>query len=327
VKKLLLLGAVTCLFTRPNTVWSETATYSVNQADSQVRIVPTTFENDAIVAGTRFLNVRGIAEQSAGSLESKISGTLTAEVSGSTLTFAESALDVLPNPNGPFLPDIPDSPGQEDDFGAFAVFSAGGELVEDGEFAMLDSILQLAGGTAVIGNAPSDLQFRTGSGILNYRLNFPLGASSWVQLSLDPQITANRTQSSVTGNVNGTIHIPFHIEFPYALAAPSDYNENLQVDAADYVLWRNAPELYGNADGYTFWRLNFGRVNSLLVFEGEIAATRILGAGGAGPSDGKLPEPGGLNLAVLLMIAAALRRFPKVHTMAVASYLGHRNLK
>jgi probable HAF family extracellular repeat protein len=43
---------------------------------------------------------------------------------------------------------------------------------------------------------------------------------------------------------------------------PGDYNDDGNVDAADYVVWRKNPEVFGgNPGGYNTWRANFG--NSL----------------------------------------------------------------
>ena len=41
-----------------------------------------------------------------------------------------------------------------------------------------------------------------------------------------------------------------------AAAIPGDYNGNVSVDAADYVVWRNTGS---SQSGYDTWRANFGQ--------------------------------------------------------------------
>lgn len=65
-----------------------------------------------------------------------------------------------------------------------------------------------------------------------------------------------------------------------------DYNDNGQVDAADYVLWRKNPANYGGASGYNVWRANFG-------------ATAGSGSGSSLGESGTVPEPGIIILAMI----------------------------
>ncbi len=47
--------------------------------------------------------------------------------------------------------------------------------------------------------------------------------------------------------------------FTLTLDIAGDYNHDGKVDAADYVLWRKAPDTYGgDPGGYDTWRMNFG---------------------------------------------------------------------
>jgi hypothetical protein len=87
-----------------------------------------------------------------------------------------------------------------------------------------------------------------------------------------------------------------------ALQIPGDYNHNDEVDAADYVLWRQMLGATGSAligDGdhngavnavdYEIWSSNFGRTLS----QGTLFAP----AGGAN----RVPEPTGSLLSIMLL--------------------------
>jgi autotransporter-associated beta strand protein len=73
-----------------------------------------------------------------------------------------------------------------------------------------------------------------------------------------------------------------------------DFNGNLVVDAADYVLWRKNPAAYFGDAGYTFWRRWFGLVTG--------------GSGGALDGAGEVPEPTTLVLICLAFPFLALRK-------------------
>jgi autotransporter-associated beta strand protein len=84
---------------------------------------------------------------------------------------------------------------------------------------------------------------------------------------------------------------------------PGDYNFDGVVDAADYLVWRNAFSSTfdfaadGNGNGmidqgdYAIWRANFGR---------------IAPAAASGSSTGSVPEPGTLSLAFMMMLAMVM---------------------
>jgi GH25 family lysozyme M1 (1,4-beta-N-acetylmuramidase) len=94
---------------------------------------------------------------------------------------------------------------------------------------------------------------------------------------------------------------------------PGDYNHNGEVDAADYVMYRNLAgstiNLFLAADGnnnqaldagdYTYWRARFGQV-----------AGSGTGSGGDGDSLGSVgvPEPASLLLVVIAGLAGLTRR-------------------
>lgn len=73
-----------------------------------------------------------------------------------------------------------------------------------------------------------------------------------------------------------------------------DYNNNGEVDAADYVLWRKDPAGFGGMGGYDLWQQNFG-------------AVAVAGAGLSGIQS--VPEPSTLMLMIAgVSLACAGRR-------------------
>jgi formylglycine-generating enzyme required for sulfatase activity len=77
-----------------------------------------------------------------------------------------------------------------------------------------------------------------------------------------------------------------------SLGLNGDYNQDGEVDAADYVLWRNDPTSYGGDPvGYNTWRANFGQT----------------GGSGVGEFD-SIPEPSTLLVLLLAGIALMGRR-------------------
>jgi hypothetical protein len=103
--------------------------------------------------------------------------------------------------------------------------------------------------------------------------------------------------AGVTTNLtNGRLHVLD------GSGPPGDYNGNLEVDAADYVLWRDTLGESGQglpADGndndvidtadYDVWRLNFGKV----IRRGSGAS--------AGLSESAVPEPASFLLCMLAL--------------------------
>src|SRR5262245_45606961 len=90
-----------------------TNVYTIDSAQSIIHIVPSTFDTEtfAIVDGTKFLNRYGIYAQKGptaqllGSLDGRVSGSLSADVSGTTFTFVgQNKIDVALHAQAPFLP-------------------------------------------------------------------------------------------------------------------------------------------------------------------------------------------------------------------------------
>ncbi len=76
---------------------------------------------------------------------------------------------------------------------------------------------------------------------------------------------------------------------PLSVGLAGDYNGDLKVDAADYVMWRNDPGSFGGAAGYDTWRANFG------------ATAPGSGSSVAGAA---VPEPGTLALLAIGLVFA-----------------------
>jgi hypothetical protein len=68
-----------------------------------------------------------------------------------------------------------------------------------------------------------------------------------------------------------------------------DYNGNGVVDAADYVMWRDNPNAFGGAAGYTTWKANFGN-------------TLGSGSGASSENFGVIPEPAAGLLGSLAIV-------------------------
>jgi len=278
---------------------AEAATFEIQSA-SWIHVVPSTFSNDVVIAGCKILDIYGIKEQSAGSLQTKISGTLNADVTGSTVSFSSSDIHVLANPQAPFLPNIPDSPGVVHNFGAITLKSLDGEEYPNGYIAILDAFTELTTGTAVLGSPPTDIQFTLIDGVMNRDVS---DDPHWDYLGPSAPVP-NSTTGIFSGSVTGTIHIPFSIKFFYPLVAANDsllemdgeivatrvaaalagdYNGDNRVNAADYVLWRKGdPRADGSGsngvgpEDYTIWRNSFNNGT---------------GGTGAGMSTNSAPEP------------------------------------
>lgn len=141
----------------------------------------------------------------------------------------------------------------------------------------------------------------------------------WQELSLNGAAPAGTASIRVTAGATGmfdTMPMPsapqsaFFDDLSLMLAAasvPGDYNGNGTVDAADYVLWREAqatgattldnrnPSLSGPVDAqdYNYWRERFGN-------------TAPGAASGVAVAAAAIPEPSGYLLAVTSVVFATL---------------------
>jgi hypothetical protein len=197
-------------------------------------------------------------------------------------------------------------------------------------------------GSNSIGPAFTSLQSPTE---IPWALNVPMNTGDWVNAArlVSGTFAAGVTPAFVagsTGQVFSTTPPALNNTFTNPVAATitsivrtnfvvgnADYNNNGIVDAADYVLWRNAngtsvspgtsPD--GNGDGlvnnldYDLWRSHFGLAS---------------GAGSGGSvSTGAIPEPAtfGLLLIGALAFSLTFARFPRQFQPVTVPVYSHRN--
>lgn len=206
-------------------------TYQIDSDESFIRFVPGVPNGDAdsgfiVEEGTRFANTLAVIEQAAGSLESRIGGTLTATVVDLTISFAGgSVMDVLANPVGPFMPGSGDtaegtgSRAEEDNFGGRGAFIGPENIVAS--LALRDAVADITSGSATVGGSVQELQFAVTSGILDFSLD-TFDSLGFLDL---PEILApvsNQSTEPLTGSLDGTIRIPLALDFTLDIFAPGD---------------------------------------------------------------------------------------------------------
>ncbi|MEZ6072264.1 MAG: hypothetical protein R3C10_18895 [Pirellulales bacterium] len=256
--------------------WADPATFLIDESRSYLRIVEGTFDLDTgqINGGTFFANSFAVVEQASGSLVTTIGGSISADVTGATLTFAGgSEIDARPNPSGPFTPSAAStgSGGLEDNYGGVGMFFGGSPEDFFGELAIRDAASDIIGGSVEIGIAPADVLeseaqlFAIVQGVLDYLVPFiPTG-----YVNLPTQLVPVRNSSSkpVTGDVNGTIQIPFELSYDLYVLAETPPPDSRLVLSGLIVATRvldDCPVGDGNCDGwvdgldYLIWAENFG---------------------------------------------------------------------
>jgi hypothetical protein len=100
--------------------------------------------------------------------------------------------------------------------------------------------------------------------------------------------TAFADAGVTTNLINGSLSIG-------DVPLPGDYNLDGTVDAADYVVWREAD---GTQGGYNAWRANYGR-------------TAVLGATGFGSANISVPEANSLLLVAVALVSLSRRILPR----------------
>ena len=140
------------------------------------------------------------------------------------------------------------------------------------------------GGTANFAAAQSLREIDVaGGGIVN--VNTSNVSTTVLSLDGSPQ-NYGLTYGSLVSSAAIKSNVYFGGTGTITVGTAGDYNNNGQVDAADYVVWRANSAAFGGSAGYNLWRQNFGAVS-------------VLGAGASLGGNQAIPEPGSLLLAVV----------------------------
>jgi hypothetical protein len=112
-----------------------------------------------------------------------------------------------------------------------------------------------------------------------------------LDLSMAPALPAGQSYEVIQA-ANGTRKLlQLSVE---EVALPGDYNGDGSVDAADYVLWRKDPSVFGgDPDGYNTWRTNFGAT---------------IGGGASSGWNSAVPEPASAFPFLIALLAMVFRR-------------------
>lgn len=338
--------------------FSRAAEYRIDESLSYIEVVPST-PGDAngdptLTEGTFFADVGAVVDEASilgtsqplkgfpffldtvfatvgpapkplTSLRTSLSGDLQLTRSNDSFVFEPgSLLDALPNPHGPFAPQL----AGEDNFGASAVgpknYPLSGLSALVGKIAVRDVRATIVAGSLTPGSpanaSPWDVLLTGGF------LDYAFDPNVLALLDLDPALangtfelidlasaSPNESNDLIVQGADGTLTVPFEVNFSFVLldtrinpndpplpndsqlalrgvivaspvGRPGDYNGDGVVDAADYTVWRDGP---ADPPGYGVWRDNYG-------------------AGAAGAV--AVPEPTSMVLAMLMAGFAAGRR-------------------
>jgi hypothetical protein len=106
---------------------------------------------------------------------------------------------------------------------------------------------------------------------------------------------------TLTGGLSWTVNYGTSA-ITLSISPPGDFNRDLVVDAADYVVWRKNPGGSYTPDDYTIWRANFGQTFSF----GNGSSASV------GSPSSAVPEPASALVLLLLGAAAGMRRASRV---------------
>jgi hypothetical protein len=134
------------------------------------------------------------------------------------------------------------------------------------------------------------------------------GAPAFADASFDFAIWTDNGLGDITQRISYTLAQP-------PAGVPGDYNNNGNVDAADYVVWKNSENTIATlpndphggtigANQYATWRANFG-----------------MSQAGAGSSSSRVPEPSALCVLASAAVLAALRRKTRGNGTNLLTYL------
>jgi len=280
------------------------AEFVIDENLSTIRIA------EGTMIGNTFTVVPQDSDASGDSLETNLSGTLSASVSGSTLTFSgTSVIDAVVHRLAPFLPTVATSGSgaveDDDNFGGVA------DLFGEprGPLALRDMIATITTGSVTIGSPGTNLLFSVTQGTLDFNITLLPPGFADLATALSP--TLNTSTDPVTGSIDGTINIPFYvdiddIDIPQIVTlsrlvleglivatrtggVPGDFNGDGKVDGDDFLFWQLNPSVGSLAD----WEANYGMAASLSA------------------SSAAVPEPAscGLALAALCLVMSRRRYF------------------
>lgn len=301
--------------------------YEIRPAESYLRIVPgvpnPNFFPDfyEVFQGTRFATTMAVITQRTGSLQSALQGNLVADRVGNTLTFQPgSFIDAQLNSaavSSDFSPSAAatGSGAVEDNYGGRGAFTSSSNIVA--QIALRDVAVDILGGSATIGSLGTGLSFGITDGVLDFDVDPDtaslVGLADPTDYLFLPDLLLpvnNHSTSSVTVAGDGTLTIPFALDYFFEMFDPDDsrlvlqgvivatpllagdYNNNRVVDAADYTTWRdrmgttqllaNDPTPGVTASDYQIWKNAFGQTSAAAM-----------------PGATAIPEPRALAIAIV----------------------------
>lgn len=300
--------------------------FELDPALSTLQLAPAVFQDVLVTSGTKLTHTVGIIEQEPQSLVANLSGSLVGDLTGGILTLnSQSVVIAQANSAGPFLPSPQEtgSSGIVDIYGAQAVSNGEKGFDREAYIAVRDVEARLLGGALTIGGSAKSITVEVTQGIIDVlERGDTSGYYEELTSLLDP--AGNTSSQPVTGSFDGTIHIPFTLDYIFDFLStgdgrislrgtlvgkrkgsapiPGDFDGNGIVDAADLAQWKGDYGLNGNSDSdgdgdtdgadFLTWQRQLG-ISS---------PTR--------PVSTVVPEPGALAMlfAALLAVSHCLRR-------------------
>jgi len=252
----------------------QAADFVIDEDLSSIRIATGTTIGSSVTVGPQ------ASDASGDSLENNLSGTLSASVSGSTLTFnGSSVIDVVQHRLNPFLPTaaLTGSGAVEDNFGAEALLF--GSFYQ-GDLALRDVLATITTGSLAIGSPGSSLIFSVYQGTLDYDITL-ITDPGFVDLGASLLPTLNTSTEPVTGSVDGTINLPFYVDIIFSPpdlpeaenshlvleglvvatrtgGLSGDFNGDGKVDGTDFLEWQQGLGTIYDATDLADWELNYG---------------------------------------------------------------------